>query len=101
MLLALTTASRASEITHLDIRYMIKSPLFYCFTLTKSSKVMNLGDSHPKIMFEGFEDNKNICVRKALDHYLEKTSSLRDGETNLLIATINPHKKVAVSTISR
>ena len=29
MLLARTTASRTTEITHLDIRYMAKSPLFY------------------------------------------------------------------------
>ena len=70
VLLALTTASRASEITHLDIRYMIKSPLFYCFTLTKSTKVMKPGDSHPIIIFKGFEDNENLCVYKVLDDYL-------------------------------
>ena len=29
-----------------------------------------------------------------LDNYLEKTASLRDRETNLLIVTIKPHKKV-------
>ena len=64
ILLALTTASRASEITHLDIRYMLKSPLFYYFTLTKPIKVMKPGDSHPKIMFKGFEDNKDLCVAR-------------------------------------
>ena len=42
-------------------------------------------------MFKGFEDNKNLCVCKALDDYLEKTASLRDEETNLLIAKIKPH----------
>ena len=101
MLLALTTASGASEITHLDIRYMVKSPLFYCFTLSRRTKVMKSGNSHPKIMFIDFEDNKNLCVCKALGDYLKKTVSLRDGETNLLIATIKPRKKVAVSTVSR
>ena len=35
MLLALTTASRTLEKTHVDIRYMVKSHLFYCFTLPK------------------------------------------------------------------
>ena len=101
MLLALTTTSRASEITHLDIKYMIKYLLFYCFTLTKSTKVMKPGDSHLKIMFKGFEDNKNLCTYKALDHYLEKTASLRDWETNLLIAAIKSNNKVAVATVSR
>ena len=95
MLFALTTASRASEITHLDVRYMVKSPLFYCFTLTKPTKVMKCGDSHPEIIFKGFEDNENLCVCKALENYLEKTASLRDWETNFLIATIKPHKKGA------
>ena len=42
-------------------------------------------------MFKGFEDNKNLCVCKALDDYLEKTVSLRDEGTNLLIATSKPH----------
>ena len=99
MLLALTTASAALEITHLDIRYMVKSPLFYCFTLTKPAKVIKPGDSHLKIMFKGFNDNKNLCVCKTLDDYLEETASLRDVETNLLIATIKPYKKVAISTV--
>ena len=101
MLLALTTTSTASKITHLDIRYMVKSPLFYCFNLMNPTKVMNPGDIHPKIMFKGFEDNKNLCVCKTLDDYLEKTANLRDRETNLLIETIKPHNKVAVSTVSR
>ena len=91
MLLALTTASGASEIIHLDIRYMVEPPLFYCFTLSRPTKVTKSGNSHPKIMFIDFEDNKNLCVCK----------DDRDGETNLLIATIKPRKKVAVSTVSR
>ena len=62
---------------------------------------MKPGDSHPKIIFKDFENNKNPCVCKTSDDYLEKTASLRDGETNLLIATIKPNKKVAVSTVSR
>ena len=69
-LFMLLAASRASEITHPDIRYMVKSPLFYCFTLTKSTKVMKPGDRHPIIIFKGFEDNENLCVCKVLDDYL-------------------------------
>ena len=101
MLLALTTASRGLEITHLHIRYMVKSPLFYCFSLKKPNKVMKPGDSHPNITFQGFQHIKNLYVFKVLDDYLEKTGSSRDGETNLLITTVNLHKKVAVSTVFR
>lgn len=62
---------------------------------------MKPGDSHPNITFQGFQHIKNLYVFKVLDDYLEKTGSRRDGETNLLITTINPHKKVAVSTVFR
>ena len=101
ILLALRAASRGLEITHLDIIYMVKSPLFYCFTLKKPNKIMKPGDSHPKITFWGFQHIKNLYVFKVLDDYLERTGSLRDGKTNLLIAIINPHKKVALSTVFR
>ena len=52
-------------------------------------------------MFKVCEYNKNPCVCKALDDYLEKTASLRDEKTNLLIATIKLNKKVAISTGSK
>ena len=57
MPLALTTASRASELTHVDIRYMILP----CFI-----------DSHPKRIFKGFGGHKNLCLCKALQDYLKK-----------------------------
>ena len=72
MLLVLTTVSRASELTYLDIRYMKNSSLFYCFTLTKPKKAMKPGDSHPKIIFKSFGGHKNLCVCKALEDYLQK-----------------------------
>ena len=96
MLLALTTISRASELTHLDIRYMINSSFFYCFILTKPTLAMKPGDSHPKRIFKGFGDHKNLCVSKVLEDYLPNTASLKYGETNLLTAPIKPHQKVAL-----
>ena len=101
MLSALTTVSRALELTHLDIRYMINYSLFYFFTLTKPTSAMKPGDSHPKIIFKGFENHKNLFVCKALEDYLQKTASLKYGEANLLTTPIKPHKKVAVSAVSR
>ena len=67
MLLALTTVSRASELTQLDIRHMINPSLFYCFTLKKPTGAMKPGDSHPKRIFKGFGNHKNLCVCKALE----------------------------------
>ena len=101
MLLALATIPRASELTHLDIRYMINSSLFYCFILTKPTLAMKPGDGYPKIIFKGFGDHKNLCVSKVLKDYLANTASLKYGETNLLTTPIKPHKKVALSAVSR
>ena len=75
MLLALTTASRASELTHLDIRYMILP----CFI-----------DSHPKRIFKGFGGHKNLCVCKALEDlqisginvYISQAHSTRSAFTS-------------------
>ena len=72
ILLALTTVSSASELTHLDIRYMINSSLFHCFTLTKPTLAMKPEDSHPKRIFKGFGDHKNLFVCKAFEDYLQK-----------------------------
>ena len=52
-------------------------------------------------MFQVFEDNKNLCVCKSLRRLPRENYWFRDGQTNLLITTINPHKKVAASTVSR
>ena len=62
---------------------------------------MKPGDSHRKGIFKGFWDHKGLCVCKALEDYLQKTASLKYGEANLLTAPIKPHKKVAVSAVSR
>ena len=62
---------------------------------------MKTGDSHPKRIFKGFGNHKNLCVCKALEDYLQKTASLKYGEANLLTTPIKPHKKVTVSAVSR
>ena len=62
---------------------------------------MKPGDSHRKGILKGFGDHKNLCVCKALEDYLQKTASLKYGEANLFTAPIKPHKKVAVSAVSR
>ena len=49
---------------------------------------MKPGDSHRKRMLKSFEDNKNLCVCKPLENYLQKTASIKYGKANLLIATI-------------
>ena len=101
MLLALTSASRASEIWQLDLDYMIRMDSYYSFTLPHPTKVQKQGDLHTELKFYKFDDNKSLCVFRALDAYIEQTKSVRGKETKLLIATIQPHHKVVTSTVSR
>ena len=101
MLLALTSASRASEIHQLDLKYMVKTSTFCRFTLAQPTKTQVPGKPHPVLSFYSFDENKNLCVCTTINDYLRETKSIRGSETNLLIATVKPHKRVAVSTVSR
>ena len=42
-----------------------------------------------------------MCVVKFLDAYLDRTKIWRDGKNQLLLSSIQPHKEVCSSTISR
>ena len=101
MLLALTSASRASEMHQLDLQFMVRTDKFYRFTLPQPTKVQKPGDPHQKVTFYGFDEVGSLCVCKTIEQYLELTKAIRGSETKLLIATVKPHKAVAVSTVSR
>lgn len=101
MLLALSSASRASEIGQLNISYMSKQPSYYSFTLSKPTKVQKPGDPFTNIKYFKFEENEKLCVCSTLDTYLKRTESRRKGENQLLLGIVAPHKKVVTSTVSR
>ena len=98
-LLALTGASRASEITALDVRFLGKGPKSYFFTFTKISKTWKKGKKAPVKEFKYFEDS-SLCVCKTIDQYLERTRPWREGKNQLLLATLKPHNEVQTSTVS-
>ena len=99
-LLALTAASRASEITNLDIRYLNKQHTVYAFTFCKVSKSWKKGKKAPVLEFKMFDD-PSICVCRTIDMYLKRSAGWRgEQDTQLLLATIEPHKPVVTSTVS-
>ena len=101
MLLALAAASRASEICHLDIRYLNKHDSGYTFTLTKLTKTRKPGSNLPVIKYFKFSEDLAICVCYTIDAYLERTRNWRKGESQLLLSHIAPHKRVSTDTVSR
>ena len=102
MLLALTSASRCSEIKNLDINYLAKSESKYCFNISKPTKTSKPGKPLPILEFERFESEPNICVVEALEVYIKLSKPWREGtqKTQLLLSYIKPHSPVKACTLS-
>ena len=60
MLLALMSASRCSEIRHLDIRFYTKSKRKFCFNVIKPTKTTEANKPLPVLEFERFQNDNNI-----------------------------------------
>ena len=86
ILLALTTASRASELAALDTRFITvldSSVMFHLPSLTKTHRV---GQSPWSIVAAAFPQESKLCVREVLLAYLSSTKSHRSsGDQALLI----------------
>ena len=67
MLLVLTSASRCSEIRHLDIRFYIKSERKFCFYVIKPTKTSEANKTLPVLEFERYEYDTNIGVFETLE----------------------------------
>ena len=77
MLLALTSASRASIIHHLDIRFMPLSEKKVVFNFVKLPKTWKKGRAPPNLEIFAFEKDTDFCVIHTLKLYL---SRFKNGE---------------------
>jgi len=101
MLLALTSAARAHEICFLDTSLLVKYHTGYTFHFRKFTKVATRSKPRPPIKFSHFQ-NKNLCVCFHIDLYLKRSVSWRSqGESQLLLSFVNPHKPVKPCTVSK
>ena len=102
MLLALTSASRGSEICHLNINHMVKTHNSYIFTYEKLTKTRRRGTAPLSVEYVQFSTNPKLCVVSVLDIYLKITQEWRvkGQETQLLLSTLKPHNEVVKSTIA-
>ena len=67
MLMALTSASRALGLQQLNIRFMVKTPSSFTFTLNKLRKAWKKGKSPPSVVFHSFEEDSSLCVVAVLN----------------------------------
>ena len=77
-LLALTAASRCSEICILDTRYMVQGETYYRFHFSKLFKSWRKGKPAPSIEYSSYFENNKLCVVKALNQYLKVSDPWRE-----------------------
>ena len=102
MLIALTTACRASEIKSIDMtRLTDTGPSIVC-QLSKPTKVTKTGQPLTQLTLHSYEEDETLDVTLAMRAYLHRTSSWRDtpDQNGLLLSTTKPHKQVATATVS-
>ena len=102
MLIALTSASRCSEITYLDIAHMTKLPEGIRFTLTRHKKNRSSAILPGMLFIPYITENKLLCPCLCLETYIQKTEKFRNGPQGAIFRkTIKPHTPVKPSTISK
>ena len=62
ILMALSFASRASAIHHLDVRYMLRPDGKFVFTFHKLHKSWKYGKAPPSLEFREHKEDRNLCV---------------------------------------
>ena len=101
ILMALTSASRALGLQHLNIRFMVKTPSSFTFTFHKLHKAWKKRKSPSSLFFYFFEEDSSLCVAAVLNEYVKRSVKWRTSdEWQLLLSFAQPHKPLVSSTIS-
>ena len=103
MLLALTSASRYSEIRYLDIRFYTKSERKFYFNVIKPTKTSAVNKPLPVLEFEHFQDDNNICAFETIEEHIFRAKPWREksNHAQLLLSHIDPHSLVKLCTLPR
>jgi site-specific recombinase XerD len=102
MLLALTTANRASEIQGLDLEFMSDEEECITFTINKLTKTRRVGGKPQKVTVHQFQEDPSLDVVECIRAYIRRTHSWRltTRQHRLLLGIVAPHNPVCTSTIS-
>ena len=100
LLLALTSAARAHELSALDLTYSLRKEGSWEFSLPTHVKNSRPGHPARKFIFLAFPENPKICVIRSLIAYVDRTKGLRKS-TQLLVSFISPHKAISSQSVSR
>ena len=94
--MALSSASRASAINHLDVRYMLSREGKFVFTFHKLHKSWKYGKAPPVLECCEYTEDGELCVVTTLNEYIKRTYQRR-AEKKMLLATAEFYSAVCGS----
>jgi site-specific recombinase XerD len=98
-LMALTSASRVSELQKLDIRFMNVLSDEIVFTITQLTKTRKANNMPLKVIFPKL-DRDRLDVYSCILEYMKRTEHLRGEEHQYFISHTKPHKGVKSCTLA-
>ena len=101
MLLCLSTGQRGQTIHKIHTSYIQELDHSVRIVINEKLKQTKPGKHLAPIDLEEYSDDKRICVVDYSGEYLNRTRTLRENQTQLLISYAKPFKPVSKDTIAR
>ena len=107
VLLLLVTAQRGQTILNLSLENIIiekREITFYMQTMLKHNRA---GEALDVISVKAYEEDGDICVVKAIKHYIKRTDKLRFKDKvksknhQMLVSYVAPHKPIERDTLTK
>jgi len=98
MLLALTTAQRAQTISKLKISDM---QIYKDRIIVRISEALKTRAAGTGVVELHQYENPQLCVFSLVQEYIHKTAGIRNGQDNLILSFVKPHKVATVDSIRR
>ena len=100
-LLCILTGQRCQTIHKIDISHIQQLPNVIRITIKDTLKTTKPGRHIKPLELLAYTNNPDMCIVRLFKEYLLRTSTLREGHTQLLISFQKPYKPVSKDTISR
>ena len=103
MLLALTTAARASDLQALELSHFEDRGDRLVFTIVKLTKTRRPGDKHQEVVLVQYDRRAELDVVQCTRDYILRTCNWRVSEAHhqLLLGSVRPHNPVVPCTIAK
>lgn len=96
------TAHRVQTLSKIKIQNIETLPSQIIIKIPDFIKTSRLGCPQPVLYIPFFEDKPAICPAKTLISYINKTSHLRQSDSDTLFVSFRkPHSQISIQTLSR